>query len=411
MDYGYIKDGKVIRNSFLNFPEREIGEVKESDEEAIKFFQEKFDKLRAEVEEIKGKVESQANKGSFLVKVQNLKNGLTDSDALGDFESLHTILEKLEIELNEYIEQNRHKNLQIKSALLEEAKIIAKSHEWKSATAAIQELQQKWIKTGAVDEEQREKIENEFKELTNEFFERRSGFYQELEQMMVDKERDFEKFIESAKKKLSGSDIEQVKKTQSDLMVEWKSLGKIKPEKHTIFWEDFQKVMKSAYAKAKKAAKSAKSNVEENLKSKKEIISKLEKTNEDLVPKTNVAELKNAWKNAGFAGKELNDELNEKFNHLTSLVSDKLFLDQLLNKKTKKGTSEAERNKLRVRLMYDLLNRDLSELKTFEENVDKFRTAKGLDNLLESKLDQQKRKVKVKKDLLDFVKSYSKSQK
>ena len=64
-----------------------------------------------------------------------------------------------------------------------------------------------------------------------------------------------------------------------------------------------------------------------------------------------------------------------------------------------------KRDKLRIKLLYDLLNRDVNELKTFELNVEKFNTAKGLDSLLDQKLEQQKRKVEIKRELLKQLKS------
>ena len=76
MEYGYIKDGKVYRKSFLDFPEREIGTVKESEEATIQYFTQKFEAIVSEVEDVKSKVEEHANKGSFLIKVINLKESL-----------------------------------------------------------------------------------------------------------------------------------------------------------------------------------------------------------------------------------------------------------------------------------------------------------------------------------------------
>ncbi|KYG77200.1 MULTISPECIES: DUF349 domain-containing protein [Roseivirga] len=405
MEYGYIKEGKVFRNAFLDFPEREIGVVKENDESTFQYFTERFQSLEKEIEEIKEKVENQSNKGSYLMKVTNLKEGLSELDALGDFEAAHTTLTTIEGELNEYIIQNRHKNLQIKTALLEELKVVAKSHEWKSATAAVKEIQQKWIKTGAVDAEHRDRIEGEFKELTNSFFERKAEFYAELEKMMEEKEADYAQFVEKASKTLANSDASKLRDVQKQLMEEWKALGKIKPEKHSAFWNEFQGVLKSAFNKAKKSQSNKKASAEENEKSKRELLGSLEKLNEQIVPEVNLNQVRKDWKSIGFTSKSVTPELNESFMRVSGMLSEKIFLNQLLNKKAKKGISPEERDKLRIKLLYDLLNRDVNELKTFELNVEKFNTAKGLDSLLDQKLEQQKRKVEIKRELLKQLKS------
>lgn len=405
MEYGYIKEGKVIRNSFLDFPERVIGEVKDSAEQAMDFFIDRFKNLEKEVADLEEKVTSNSNKGSFLTKVVNLKENLAETDALGDFEKIHHRLAQMEEDLNEYVQQNRHKNLQIKTALIEELKEFSDSHEWKSATTAVKEIQQKWIKTGAVDEEHREKIENEYQELTNGFFERRANFYAELDKMMQEKEEDFKAFIKAAKKKLKGLDLTALKNTQKELMEEWKALGKIKKERHSTYWEEFQELMNEAFESAKKRTKKSKSSLADNEKAKKAVLKELEAVNEKLLPEVKLSSFRQKWKTIGFAGKTINDQLNAEFNFQTMLISEKQFLDKLLQKRSKKGASEAEKAKLRQKLLRELISRDVAELKTFEENVDKFRTAKGLDDLLENKLNQQKIKVEVKKEILKQVKA------
>lgn len=402
MDYGYIKNGKVYRNAFLNFPEKEIGTVKDSEEATIQYFTDRFQNLLDEIAEVQDKIESQSNKGSFLMKVINLKESLPTMDGLGDFESVHNKLGEIESELNTYIDQNRHKNLQIKTALLEELKSVASSHEWKSATEAIKEIQQKWIKTGAVDSEHKDKIEGEYKQLTNQFFERKSAFYAEIEKMMQEKEADYEEFLKKAKEKITKGSS-NFKTLKADLMTEWKELGKIRHEKHATFWEEFQRLLKSAM-KPSRGMGQGKASVEENIKRRQEILDKLSVLSESLEPKINLNQVRKEWKMAGFVPKQKNYEMNETFHRLTSLISEKIFLGQLLQKKARKDMSEQDLEKLRIRLLYDLLNRDVAELKTFEENVEKFNTAKGLDHLLDQKLFQQKRKVEVKKEILDQLK-------
>ena len=408
MEHGYIKEGKVFRNAFLGFPEKEIGVVKENEEATIKYFIERFETLNKEIEEVKEKIESQSNKGSFLMKVTNLKEILPELDALGDFEEAFNTLTKIEAELNEYIDQNRHKNLQIKTALLEELREVAKSHEWKSATVAIKELQQKWIKTGAVDSEHRDRIEGEYKELTAGFFERKAEFYAEWEKMLQEKEADYERFLKSAANSLEKTEPGELRDVLKQLIEEWKTLGKIRPEKHSEFWEKFQQLTKNAQGQARKLQNERNASGEESEKQKRALLEKLENLSQQLVPVVNLNQVRKDWRNTGFVAKKLNDELNEQFQRVTGLLSEKVFLNQLLEKKARKGMSDDEKNKLRIKLLYDLLNRDVNELQTFELNVEKFTTAKGLDNLLDQKLDQQKRKVEIKRELLRQLKSVEK---
>lgn len=404
MEYGYIKEGKVFRNGFVDFPEREIGIVKQNEEETLQYFEERFKLVLVEVEDVQTKINEQANKGSFLIKVTNLKDSLSQVDALGDFESLYSRLQLLENELTEYIEQNRQKNLQIKTALMEELKVAAASHEWKSATTAVKEIQQKWMKTGAVAMEKKEKIEGAFQELISQFFDRRDAFYADLDKMMADKEEDYKRFLIHAKQSLDHIAFGQLKSVQNKLREEWKALGKIKQTSHQAFWNEFDGMLKQAYSNLKANANSLMS-AEANEKRKQELIDQLKIMNKEISPKVDLKSIMHQWKMSGNVSKESDKKFNQDFHELTSKIGEKMFLNQLLARKSKKGVSEKEKAQLRVKLLQDLLHRDVAELKVFEENLERFNTAKGLDRMLDKKLSQQRLKVEVKRSLLKELKS------
>ncbi|PIQ47477.1 MAG: hypothetical protein COW03_14975, partial [Cytophagales bacterium CG12_big_fil_rev_8_21_14_0_65_40_12] len=141
--HGFIKDGKVFRNAFLDFGQREIGELKDSEESTLFFFSERFNLAQAKVDQVEEKINATENKGSYLMKVLHLKETLHEFDAIGDFKKLYKKLDLLEEQLTGFINQNRAKNLEIKTALQAELDVVAKSVEWKSATAEVKEIQRK----------------------------------------------------------------------------------------------------------------------------------------------------------------------------------------------------------------------------------------------------------------------------
>ncbi len=77
----------------------------------------------------------------------------------------------------------------------------------------------------------------------------------------------------------------------------------------------------------------------------------------------------------------------------------------LINKKAKNTQSAEDRDRMRIKLLYDLLNRDRNELAIFNENLERFSTSSGLDRLISGKLALQERKVKVKEAILKQIKS------
>lgn len=59
--------------------------------------------------------------------------------------------------------------------------------------------------------------------------------------MWAEKEVAFKDFIKSAEKLKLIHDEGALKQSVSQSMEEWKALGKLKPEKHTAYWDEFQK--------------------------------------------------------------------------------------------------------------------------------------------------------------------------
>lgn len=266
-EYGFIKEGKVFRKAFLDYTDKEIGEVKETEEAAMLYYTERFALAQAKVNDVEEKINGTENKGSYLMKVLHLKETLHDFDAIGDFEGLYQRLDLLEEQLNSFVQQNRLKNLEIKTALLAELEEAVKSSEWKSATAEVKEVQRRWIKTGAVDDAEKERIEGTFKTMLDGFFERRAGFYADLEKMMKEKEANYKEFIDKAEKLKEIEGYTDLVEKIRTLKEEWKDLGRIKSDVRTAFWNQFQAIVKAAISKAKKEgkAKAGSGNKKENL--------------------------------------------------------------------------------------------------------------------------------------------------
>jgi len=128
--YGYIKDNKVFLKGFLGKPDREIGEVKEDEPSTIAYFEDRFAQIQEKVEKLKKDIEENQNKGSFLMKLIHLRDSLYESDALGDFVPMIEELNGLEEYLNEIIQANRAKNLEIKKGLIQEAEALKDDTDW-----------------------------------------------------------------------------------------------------------------------------------------------------------------------------------------------------------------------------------------------------------------------------------------
>ena len=404
--YGTVKEGKVFRNAFLDFPEREIGEVKDTDEAAIQYFEERFALVEKELAKVEEKIANTQNKGSYLMKILHLKNTLPETDALGDFERLYNRLCQHEEQLEGMIAANRLKNLEIKTALLAELETATQSSEWKSASEAVKTIQGKWLKTGAVAEDKKPEVEGRYKELTQGFYDRRAAFYADLEKMMVEKEALYVAFLEKAEKQLTSAGVANMKAVQDALRQEWKELGRIKREKQNAFWEQFQALMKKSWNEARKKKSSGqKTDFQSNKKSKEEFIEKLKELNKALVPGVDLNTVKQDWKALGPVNRKDVKDLQSAYLVQLDMLSEKIFLEGMVNKRLKGKDKGADPKRLRQRILRDLLERDKRELNAFRDNLEKFNTSGGFHDMIGGKLEQQERKVEVKKMILSQLKS------
>jgi Domain of Unknown Function (DUF349) len=401
-EYGYIKDGKVYRTGFLEYKDREIGKVVDSEESAIEYFQKRFSQIEGQFESLSKKIEAAVNKGSFLGHIKHLKSSLGEFDGIGDFESISKKLNALEEELQGSIKNNRVKNLEIKRALLIELKVLAISKEWKAASHLVKELQHKWSKTGAVDEEFIEEVEVPYKALIQGFYDNRAAFYADLDKMMKEREAFYHEFLKKAEMLREIPKLAELRVQIKTLMDEWKELGHIQRAERDKCWEAFQKIIQESLDKAKKEAKKiTNKNPADSLKDRKQFLVKLNKITTELHAPFNVNQLKTEWSKLGSVSKKEMDAMRQEYGKLLLVLSEASFVTDLAKKKLKKGSKPDELIKMKIRLMRDLLERDKRELKTFNENLGNFSMAKGLDKIIGNKLELQEKKVEVKQYILE----------
>ena len=110
-EYAYIKDSKVFLKGYLDLPERQIGEVKRTDEEAFQYFINRYDIAVKKVEQLEKEIDGATNKGSYLTKLLQLRKRLENFDGIGNFIPLLTKLDIKE-EHVKYLEYHRENKFQ-----------------------------------------------------------------------------------------------------------------------------------------------------------------------------------------------------------------------------------------------------------------------------------------------------------
>ncbi|TAE00820.1 MAG: DUF349 domain-containing protein [Bacteroidetes bacterium] len=427
--FGYAQDGKIYLNAYMDFPKREIGVVKETEEASLLYFIKRYELAEKKVEEIKFAVEETQNKGSYLMKLLHLRTYLAEFDGLGDFPILFNQLDEIEAGIREYIKVNRQKNLEIKRALLLEVKELCESHNWNPTTKKLKELKLKWIKTGAADSEFEADFNKEFDQAIDRFFERRAQYIEEKNRQINERITKYQILllqIQKINKENTPNAFSIVKSIQSD----WKAIGVV-PK---IRFGDIQKIFKSEidtyFAKSKRvipkyssgsystgsyssgtystgvySSGGYSSRTSQNpLDQKKDFCEQVEKMllNPKIEPSIEeVKKIQNVWKKIGKLKSPLDKEYNTRFKIACNEIFESYFLDRVAHKKydSFENKTHFEQIKIKIRLLKDSIKEDETMLSLFNEKIGKTKP-----ELVEKELNLQKinqiNKLKTKNRIL-----------
>ncbi|WP_215226049.1 DUF349 domain-containing protein [Echinicola shivajiensis] len=407
--YGYIKDSKVYLKGFLNQEDRVIGEVKESEASTIKYFEDRFALAEKKVADLKKDIEENQNKGSFLMKLIHLREALMNYDALGDFVPLIDELNQLEEYLNEIIHANRERNLEIKKELIKEAEAIKDSTDWKETSEKFKDLKLRWIKTGPVDPELKEEIENAFQSCADIFFDNRKNYFEGLALQADENIKVYEALVVQAREAFAMHDAKQAFEISKKIQKQWKESGKVPAERRQPLWDEFSKLNNRIFSRFKRTMQSDRAPRLRPF----EVIKKIEKLAEEMsnlsqgdsTPEkiSKAKRLQADWKTLPPKKPREAQQYSRLFVFFTDVVFEKSFLNKLARSKYDNfhDLSEREKSQIKINIIKDLIGRDEKELNTVKENAEKFHSHESdFETMLYRKLGAYKRKLDVKNHIL-----------
>ena len=119
--FGFIQNGKIYLSGQSGLPDREIGIVKNDDEEAsVAYFVDKYSVFQQKMDELEKQVSISEIMGSFLMKLLHLKKLTRTHNGLGDYMVINKRLEELEKVVRAEILENQERNTAIKRDLLDD---------------------------------------------------------------------------------------------------------------------------------------------------------------------------------------------------------------------------------------------------------------------------------------------------
>lgn len=405
-EYGYVKDGKVFLKGYLDYPDRQIGEVKRTEQEALDYFKNRFIIAQNKVNQLEQEIEEAQNKGSYLTKLVQLRKKLLGFDAIGDFVPLLDRLDDQEMYLSELIRTNQLKNLEIKRALLAETEPIAMSDNWKDAADQLQEIKQKWIKTGPVDKELDAEVEGRFQDLLDHFFQRRREFFNEQNKIIQERLDQYDHLIRLAFRANRNPDVDAAYREVRNLQNAWKQIGEVPIKKGGKMYKQFKKATTMVYTRYNDAKgiviqKRVDPRIEAQMKMADEA-ERLSNASDIFSAAERAKVLLNSWKEIKIPPKMQDRQLNERFRSACDKIFELSYLGRVLTRKYPafELKSPAEQLRTKIREMEYLVRREKSDLQFALQDAEHLDPNNLEDKQVLNKINTQKRKIAMKETIL-----------
>ena len=197
--------------------------------------------------------------------------------------------------------------------LLDKKEILAANRE-------LDRLSEDFKKAGrAGTKEQDDELWAEFRQVKDEFYAKKKAYFEELDKSNEEKRAKKEDIINRAKEVLELESIREANEKMDALRREWKEVG-YSGKGDEYLWKDFAKVLDEFREKKKehqqemqKIFEERAAKKEEMIKAAKILLANSEFTDEEV---EKVKKLRNDYKAVGFAGKEKDDDLYQRFNDI-----------------------------------------------------------------------------------------------
>lgn len=421
--YGHCHDGKVFLKAYREFPERQIGEVKTTEEAALLYFQNRFEHIKSKVTELVTAIGEASNKGSYLMKLLHLREKLGSYDALGDFPPLFDQLEEAENQIRGLIAVNRVKNLEIKTALLAELQVIVDLEQvpnWGDTSQQVKDIKERWLKTGSVNDEEDDAIEQQFTAMLDAFYERRKVYYDARMVTMHENVAKYTELVERSIKLKDEPSSGQAMRAMKAIMIEWREIGNVPKQHYKPLQSALKRVQRELQrrAKLKQEARGLKGGMnpppyvdpiqQENIRKREEMITQLEdlEKNPDTRTSFGIAkEMQLKWKEMPLAPAHVKDDLNRRFTYLCDRIFEKSYLMRniYINYKFFNSKSIIEQLSLKISMLQGIILKDDEENEALKDQF--FAMPEDVQRSPENKptygkIKTQERKLAVKKELL-----------
>jgi hypothetical protein len=413
-EYGYVKDSKVFLKGYLSYPDRQIGEVKRTEQEAIDYFKNRFVIAQNKVEQLETEIEEAQNKGSFLTKLVQLRKKLLTFDGLGDFSPLLDRLDVAELSLSGMIKTNQEKNLEIKRALIEDTRTltdVSGDADWNGITDQLQELKLKWIRTGPVEKDLQEQLEIDYQDLLDIFFQNRRDYFSEQNNVIADRIEKYNELLAQSDTLQRMRDVDEAAKQARELRNQWKEVGEIPIKRSAKLYKKFkrsQQRISDKYNRVKGIQVQSRENP--MVTKQREMCLEAEKCARslDILAAADRAKvLLNEWKEIKLPRGEGDRAIAERFRAACDKIFELSYLERVISRKYPafEIRSTDEQYRIKIREMEWLIKREKDDLELAISSAQNSTMDEDTAKQTMNRINTQRRKVAMKEKIVEEFKT------
>lgn len=322
------------------------------------------------------------------------------------FKDASTVINKRHQDFFESRKQQEEENLSKKTAIcetiegfkLDELKTFA---EWNAISDKITELQAEWKTIGFAPQKMNTKIFERFREACDNFFTRKSEYFQSVRDNLNQNYKLKLELVEKAEALKDSTAWKETTDALVDLQKKWKEIGTVPKKYSDQIWERFNAACDAFFAAKKEANSGARAEQTENMEKKKSIIDALaaivpEEFEGDLRAKLRAAQ--EEWNQVGHVPFKEKDKLykllREQMDRLYGYANEnatKRRIDRF-KESIKGGKQGAGDIRTRLTRQLDILK---NEIKTYENNLGFLNLSKSKSgNALVEELNRKMDKLK-----------------
>ncbi|MEZ0114105.1 hypothetical protein ABH920_008139 [Catenulispora sp. EB89] len=345
--------------------ERQVGSwAAGSPDEALAYYQRKFDGLKVEVDLIANRLKqsgpSAPSPKDALDKIGKLRESISGANAVGDLDGLLARLDGL-VELAEQRkaehravrEQQQAEARGAKQALAEEAERLAVSTEWRVAGDRMKVLLDEWKAAPRLDRKTDDELWHRLSQARSAFAKRRKQHFAELDAQRVEIRAHKERLIAEAEALQDSTDWNPTAGRFRDLMSEWKTAGRAQRDVEDELWKRFKAAQDTFFA-ARNAVLDERSGAErENLAAKEILVVEAEA----LLPITDhraarvaLRSLNERWEAIGPVPRDARQRIEGRLHTVDRAIADAEAAEHSRKDPEKRARAEATVEQLRAAL-------------------------------------------------------------